>query len=76
MTACPRCELDPCGCAYITDLRPGGRLDHLRLAAVEGYEQPEPHRAACPCPPCYSRRLCSWGPDQPHPTRHDPRGTR
>lgn len=57
---CRRCALWPCACVYIAKLRPEGELAHLRPAALDEYPKPMPHRAACPCPRCYSLRLASW----------------
>ncbi len=57
---CARCGLWPCVCDYIQKLRPDGSLAHLRQTALWEYLKPMPHRAACPCPGCYSVRLASW----------------
>ena len=65
---CVECGLDPCACHYIAKLRRDGELAHLRSAALEEYPKPVPHRAACPCPKCYSIRLATWTTDQRQPT--------
>ena len=57
---CARCHFGPCACAYIADLRVGGRLEELRPIALQEYPKPLPHRDACPCPSCYSLRLSTW----------------
>ncbi len=57
---CGRCQLDPCACEHIANLRPGGRLDYLREVALAEFCKPFPHRGGCPCPKCYSRCLASW----------------
>lgn len=57
---CRDCDLDPCACSYITDLRPDGTLAHLRQLAAACMSEPLPHRPGCPCPPCYSARLGTW----------------
>jgi hypothetical protein len=57
---CLRCQLSPCACEHIANLRPGGRLDYLREVALAEFYKPFPHRGGCPCPKCYSRCLASW----------------
>ncbi len=57
---CARCELNPCSCSYMQDLRPGHRLGYLRDVALEQFTKPLPHREPCPCPICYSVRLATW----------------
>lgn len=57
---CARCNFAACACSYIADLRVGGRLEELRPIALDEYPKPLPHRAACPCPRCYSLRLSTW----------------
>lgn len=54
---CSGCDLDPCACDYKSSLAPGGKNAHLRDVAAEQYPRPLPHRAACPCPICWSARL-------------------
>lgn len=72
---CSTCHLNPCACAYITKLRTGGPLHHLRSAALANYRKPLPHldvvtsgdngrSGSCPCPRCYSLRLASWNANQ------------
>ena len=57
---CGRCQLGPCACGHIANLRPGGRLAYLRESALAEYDKPLPHRGGCPCPKCYSICLASW----------------
>lgn len=56
MTTCHRCRLSPCACRYMDGLT-GPLADVARSQA----RLPRPHRAACPCPSCYSDRLRSFG---------------
>jgi len=56
---CDWCGYGPCACSYIRKLRPGGELGHMREVALACCKEPQPHRPACPCPPCYSLRLAS-----------------
>lgn len=57
---CPRCHLAPCACDYINDLAPGRPFAWLADTVVEQLREPLPHRAACPCPRCWSDRARSW----------------
>src|SRR5215204_3399913 len=57
---CEWCCYGPCACSYILKLRPDGELGHLHDVALACLKEPWPHRAACPCPRCYSLRLASW----------------
>lgn len=70
---CPRCALDPCACEYVVSLRPDGRNAALRDVAAEQMTKPLPHRAACPCPGCWSARMATFIPglaQQPGRCRH------
>lgn len=55
-----RCRLEPCACAYIGSLRPGGPNARLREVALAQKSAPGPHWPACPCPRCWSARAATW----------------
>jgi hypothetical protein len=57
---CRHCQLFPCACSYIAKFEPGGELHWLYPHARREAAKPLPHRAACPCPHCYSARLATW----------------
>lgn len=57
---CADCGYSPCACEYIVKISAGGILWELGAIAVEQMDKPFPHRAACPCPSCYSDRLRTW----------------
>ena len=57
---CPDCGYSPCACAYIVKISAAGPLWELGAIAIEQIGKPFPHRAACPCPSCYSDRLRTW----------------
>ena len=57
---CDVCGLNPCACDYITSLLPGGDFAWLASTVQAQVAQAFPHRAACPCPVCWSERAQSW----------------
>ena len=57
---CEVCGLDPCACAYIASLLDGGEFEWLADTVRAQRQLPFPHRAACPCPVCYSERKRAW----------------
>lgn len=67
---CLVCDYWPCACAYILKLEPGGSMEWIAGVALGQMDQPFPHRAACPCPSCYSDRLRTWDEHSP-PVRNN-----
>ena len=57
---CKVCTLNPCACKYVELLLPGGVFAWLEDTVRAQVHEPFPHRAACPCPVCWSERLSAW----------------
>lgn len=62
MSACEKCDLDPCACRWIVQLGKGGRWEWRRTEALRMWDEPLPviegrqtyHYSTCPCPECWS----------------------
>jgi|GEM_PF-5937190 hypothetical protein len=57
---CEICGLNPCACEYVGSLLPGGDFAWLADIVRAQVREPFPHRAACPCPVCWSERSSAW----------------
>lgn len=61
---CISCKLSPCACRYIGELMAGKHGATVPKVAQAQMKLEQPHRAACPCPPCWSKRASTfqtWG---------------
>lgn len=57
---CNSCNLAPCACRYVEELLAGKFGPALPSIAQAQMKLPQPHRAACPCPACWSARLATF----------------
>lgn len=57
---CDRCQLAPCAYRYIGQLMAGSHGPVTREVALAQSKLAQLHRAACPCPACWSVRAASF----------------